>query len=217
MPVNDEILVRTDSVELVGNLHIPRGADGLVVFAHGSGSSRQSSRNRFVAKQLNNRGLGTLLFDLLTEEEEIIDNETRRLRFDIELLAERVTGTVDFVRGDHRTKGLQVGLFGASTGAAAALIAAHDRPEAVKAVVSRGGRPDLAKFALPQVQAATLLIVGKLDKAVIELNETAFKLLKTSNRKIEIVDGATHLFEEPGKLEEVARLAGEWFQRALKA
>jgi putative phosphoribosyl transferase len=209
------VQVEAAGITLEGDLAIPEGVRGLVLFAHGSGSSRHSSRNRYVARVLREAGLGTLLFDLLTSQEEQIDARTRRLRFDIGLLADRVTGAVDWLRNQEATRGLALGIFGASTGAAAALVAAARRPLAVRAVVSRGGRPDLAGDALPRVQAPTLLIVGGDDEPVIELNEQALRLLGAAEKKLVIVPGATHLFEEPGTLEEVARLAAEWFARHL--
>lgn len=209
-----EVKVQAGEVLLPGTLALPEHALGLVVFAHGSGSSRFSPRNRFVAEMLNEVGLATLLFDLLTEEEHLEDQQTGRLRFDIELLATRLIGVVDWIPRQAELKTLRIGLFGASTGAAAALIAAAQRPDLVGAVVSRGGRPDLAGAALAQVKAPTLLIVGGDDFPVIELNREASRLLKGEWR-LEIVPGATHLFEERGKLEQVARLAREWFCRHL--
>jgi pimeloyl-ACP methyl ester carboxylesterase len=204
------LAIDVDGVTLQGDLALPGGATGLVVFAHGSGSSRHSPRNRHVAGQLQSGGLGTLLFDLLTLREEAIDERTAELRFDIELLARRLVAVTDWLALDDRTKGLSIGYFGASTGAAAALIAAAERPDVVRAVVSRGGRPDLAARALARVRAATLLIVGGYDHPVIEMNEEAFNALRCV-RRMEIVPGATHLFEEPGTLDEVARLARDWF------
>ncbi len=195
---------------LEGRLELPEGAKGIVIFAHGSGSSRFSPRNAFVAGELRKRGLGTLLFDLLSEEEAA----DRRNVFDIPLLAGRVVEAVEWARGGEDTRALDVGLFGASTGAAAALVAAASAPEAVGAVVSRGGRPDLAGNMLPRVRAATLLIVGGADHGVIELNEAACAELACEKR-LEIVPGATHLFEEPGTLEAVVALAGDWFEAHL--
>ncbi|MDO8586252.1 MAG: dienelactone hydrolase family protein [Armatimonadota bacterium] len=206
--------IARDSVSLQGDIGVPVGATGIVVFAHGSGSSRLSPRNRFVAEELRESGLGTLLMDLLTPEEEEIDARTRELRFDIDLLARRLIGAVDWLRSDAETRNLNVGCFGASTGAAAALVAAAQKPDVVKAVVSRGGRPDLATPFLPRVKAPTLLIVGGDDSPVIQMNEDAMRLLRCE-KKLEIIPGATHLFEEPGKLEEVARLAADWFVRYL--
>ncbi|GAB6068493.1 dienelactone hydrolase family protein [Methylothermus subterraneus] len=209
-----EVIVQTPTVGLPGELTFSDGAKGLVLFAHGSGSSRFSPRNQFVAKALNARGLATLLFDLLTKEESAIDEQTAEYRFDIELLAERLIAAVDWVNRQSQLKALPIGLFGASTGAAAALIAAARRPDLVKAVVSRGGRPDLAGEALAHVHAPTLLIVGGADPVVLELNREAARRLKAPWR-LEIVEGASHLFEEPGKLEQVAQLAGDWFCRYL--
>jgi pimeloyl-ACP methyl ester carboxylesterase len=201
---------------LLGDLTVPPEPIGLVVFAHGSGSSRLSPRNRAVAQALVDARLATLLMDLLTGEEEAVDLRTRRLRFDVALLGRRVVATVDALASDPATGDLPVGCFGASTGAAAALIAAADRPERVRAVVSRGGRPDLAGDALRRVTAPTLLIVGERDPVVIGLNREAQALLPGPSR-LEVVPGATHLFEEPGALERVAGLAREWFLRHLPA
>ena len=208
------LLIPVGGAELEGDLVLPSGAQGLVVFAHGSGSSRKSSRNRFVAQALGARGLGTLLFDLLTLDEERRDALDARLRFDIPLLANRLGDVTDWLEKQAATRGLQLGYFGASTGAAAALIAASRRPRSIHAVVSRGGRPDLARAALERVHAATLLIVGGEDTTVLELNEEAFERIP-GTRQLAIVPGATHLFEEPGALEEVARLAGDWFLEHL--
>ncbi len=205
-----EIPVR--DARLAGTLTIPSDARGVVVFAHGSGSGRFSPRNRAVAGALVDAGLATLLMDLLTPAEEEIDLRTARLRFDIPLLAERVIGAIDWTAADHALADLAVGCFGASTGAAAGLIAAAERPQRVAAVVSRGGRPDLAGEALARVTAATLLIVGGRDVEVIRLNQQAQALLGGESH-LEIVPGATHLFEEPGALERVASLAREWFLR----
>ena len=212
----EEQLVRiaVDSAELEGNLSIPAGARGIVLFAHGSGSGRHSPRNRYVAGALQERGLATLLIDLLTVAEEREDERTARLRFDIELLAKRVASASDWLVANRSTAGLGVGYFGASTGAAAALVAAAERPEHVGAVVSRGGRPDLAIPVLDGVKAPTLLIVGGLDYPVIGMNREALQHLSVEKR-LEIVPGATHLFEEKGTLEEVARLAGDWFSGRL--
>ena len=201
-------------VDLEGELALPESPLGLVLFAHGSGSSRHSPRNGYVAHALQEGRLGTLLMDLLTPAEDQIDSRTAELRFNIELLAERVIAAVDWARSHPALQGLKVGLFGASTGAAAALVAAAGRPAQVIAVVSRGGRPDLAGTALPQVRAATLLIVGGGDPTVLELNREALRELR-GEKELKIVPGATHLFEEPGALEEVSRLAQEWFQRYL--
>jgi putative phosphoribosyl transferase len=197
-----------------GDLESPNGPSGVVLFAHGSGSSRFSPRNRMVAEALRERGLTTLLMDLLTPEEDEEDRRTARLRFDIVLLAERLIAAVDWVVGEPRTAGLPVGCFGASTGAAAALVASARRPQAVRAVVSRGGRPDLAGEDLPSVKAPTLLIVGGEDEPVIGMNREAMGRVPGETELI-VVSGATHLFEEPGALEEVARLAGDWFVRHL--
>jgi putative phosphoribosyl transferase len=206
--------VAADGLTLEGTLAVPPGARGVVLFAHGSGSSRHSPRNRFVAEALRDGGVGTLLVDLLTAEEEAVDVRTRHLRFDIGLLAERLVGAIDWLADQPETRGLSVGLFGASTGGGAALVAAAERPERVRAVVSRGGRPDLAGDSLPLVRAPTLLIVGEWDEPVIELNERARDQMRSEVR-LEIVPRATHLFEEPGALEAVARLAREWFVRHL--
>jgi dienelactone hydrolase len=208
--------VRAGNVQLQGNLRIPPAADGIVVFAHGSGSGRLSPRNRFVADVLVKTGLATLLIDLLTQEEEMIDLETAELRFDIRLLAERLGGVTDWLAGEPSTAGLVIGYFGASTGAAAALIAAADRPKTVRAIVSRGGRPDLAASALRRVRQPTLLIVGGEDDVVIQLNRQALQEL-SGTKQLVIIPGATHLFEEPGALEQVAALASEWFLRYLEA
>ncbi len=199
---------------LDGNLDIPEGAHGIVLFAHGSGSSRQSPRNRFVADSLLDGGLATLLVDLLTAEEEQVDMITRHLRFNINLLTDRLIGIVHWLESTASTRTLTIGLFGASTGAAAALVTASLLPEAIDAVVSRGGRPDLAGLALRRVEAPTLLIVGGNDDVVIDLNREAQAEMHATT-KLEIIPGATHLFEEPGTLEEVARLAREWFVKYL--
>ena len=201
---------------LEGNLLLPDAARGVVVFAHGSGSSRFSSRNRYVADVLRGAGLGTFLLDLLTREEEAIDERTRHLRFDIGLLAERLVATVEWLRDRPQTALLPIGYFGASTGGGAALVAAAQIPEQIAAVVSRGGRPDLAGPALPHVTAPTLLIVGGDDVPVIGMNREAYDQMQCE-RKIEIVPGASHLFEEPGTLEQVARLATDWFVRHFGA
>ena len=206
--------VTAGKVNLEGNLVIPNGATGTVLFAHGSGSSRHSPRNRYVAGVLQQAGLATLLIDLLTAEEEEIDLRTRHLRFDIGLLASRLVGATDWLQQNPDTCDLKVGYFGASTGAGAALVAAAERPEAVQAIVSRGGRPDLAGSALPHVKAPTLLIVGGYDTLVIAMNEDALAQLH-SVKRLEIIPRATHLFEEPGKLAAVAQLASEWFTHYL--
>jgi putative phosphoribosyl transferase len=199
---------------LEGDLTVPPAAAGIVLFAHGSGSSRRSRRNQHVARMLNGRGLATLLFDLLTPDEADADMRTGAHRFDIALLTGRLVGAVDWARGEADIGRLPRGLFGSSTGAAAALNAASQRPDAVTAVVSRGGRPDLAQAALPSVRAPVLLIVGERDDVVVELNEQAGARLNAPWR-LEIVPGATHLFEEPGALDRVAELAGDWFLEHL--
>jgi dienelactone hydrolase len=201
-------------VALAGDLAVPDGACGIVLFAHGSGSGRHSPRNRFVAEVLQAGGLATLLFDLLTEEEEYQERYTRHLRFDIDLLARRLIDATDWLARRPETRDLRVGYFGASTGGGAALVAAAERPEDVGAVVSRGGRPDLAGAALARVRAPTLLIVGGADTPVIDLNRQAMARMMAAV-SLEIIPGATHLFEEPGTLEEVARRAREWFERHL--
>jgi putative phosphoribosyl transferase len=206
--------VALDDATLEGNLLMPPQAKGIVLFAHGSGSSRFSSRNRFVAEALRDGGLGTLLIDLLTAEEERVDDVTAELRFDIAMLARRLSGTVDWMRRQPSIATANIGLFGASTGGGAALVAAAQKPDDIHAVVSRGGRPDLADAALPHVQAPTLLIVGGDDVPVIGMNRLAFARLHCE-KKMEIVPGASHLFEEPGTLERVAELARDWFQRYL--
>jgi len=202
-------------VSLEGNLSVPQAARGVVLFAHGSGSSRHSPRNQYVSQALRECGMGTLLMDLLTAAEEREDARTARLRFDIGLLADRVVGASEWLARNSATAHLPIAYFGASTGAAAALVAAAERPDDVRAVVSRGGRPDLAIPVLNRVKAPALLIVGGEDVPVIEMNREALKHLKVEKR-LEIIPGATHLFEEPGTLEEVARLAREWFQEHLK-
>ncbi len=211
------VQVATGSVTLEGDLGVPTGASGVVLFAHGSGSGRHSPRNRHVAARLRKAGLATLLIDLLTEREEMIDAQTRHLRFDIELLADRLVGAIDWLVAHPSTAGLRVGLFGASTGGGAALVAAARRPGPVGAVVSRGGRPDLAGDALPSALCPTLLIVGGEDDVVIELNEQAFARLGAPVKELAVVPGAGHLFEEPGTLDEVARMAADWFARYLTA
>ena len=209
--------IRAGKIRLEGNLGLPAGTSGVVLFAHGSGSGRHSPRNRLVAERLRQAGLATLLIDLLTEAEERVDTHTGHLRFDIGLLADRLVGAIDWLQRDERTASLPVGLFGASTGAAAALVAAARRPDRVAAIVSRGGRPDLAGEALPLVRAPTLLIVGGDDEVVITLNRHACARLGSPVKELVIVPGASHLFEEPGKLAEVARLAADWFARHLAA
>jgi putative phosphoribosyl transferase len=205
-----EVQIQAGRVVLSGNLTIPENATGLVLFAHGSGSSRHSPRNQFVARTLNDAGLATLLFDLLTPEEEATDMHTREHRFNIGLLAKRLVHATRWAKQQEQTRNLQVAYFGSSTGGAAALVAAAEPPQDVGAVVSRGGRPDLAGDALPKIQAPTLLIVGGNDDVVIELNEMARDQMRCEV-KLEIVPGATHLFEEPGALEKVAKFAIDWF------
>jgi dienelactone hydrolase len=204
----------TGGVVLDGDLGVPPDARGVVMFAHGSGSSRHSSRNRAVAAALREGGLGTLLIDLLTPEEEAVDLRTRQLRFDIGMLAQRLVGATDWLNAQPATRRLRVGCFGASTGGGAALVAAAERPEAIGAIVSRGGRPDLAGPALPRVVAPTLLIVGGADDVVLDLNRQAMARM-LAPVELEVIPGATHLFEEPGALEQVARLARAWFLRHL--
>lgn len=204
-------------ITLEGDLSVPRYAKGIVIFAHGSGSSRYSPRNRYVARTLQDSGLATLLFDLLTIQEEDEERWTRHLRFNIPLLADRLVSTTDWIKNNTETRNLNIGYFGASTGAAAALVAAANRPNVVEAVVSRGGRPDLAGTNLEFVKAPTLLVVGENDQTVIELNRTALmKLNKVKNKKIIIIPRATHLFEEPGTLEQVASIACNWFLNYLR-
>lgn len=207
--VERTVRIETGHVALEGDLAIPARARAVVLFAHGSGSSRFSSRNRYVAEVLRDGGFATLLIDLLTHDEEEIDNYTREYRFDIGRLAERLIGATEWLNREPATSKLPIAIFGASTGGGAALVAAAEAPELVKAVVSRGGRPDLAGPALPRVQAPTLLIVGGNDEAVIELNRDALAQLRPPAR-LELVPGATHLFEEPGTLDVVARLARDW-------
>jgi putative phosphoribosyl transferase len=202
--------------KLAGELHLPAQARGLVLFAHGSGSSRPSPRNQYVAGVIRAAGMGTLLFDLLTPQEEAVDLRTRHLRFDIHLLAERLAEATAWVANTEETRHVRVGYFGASTGGGAALVAAAQLGQAVGAVVSRGGRPDLAGAALPRVRAPTLLIVGGRDDVVIQLNEAAYAQLQCE-KALQIVPGATHLFEEPGALAAVARLATAWFHRRLQS
>jgi putative phosphoribosyl transferase len=218
--VETEVEIQIEETTLAGTLTAPATPRGVVLFAHGSGSSRFSPRNRFVAGTLQRAGLATLLMDLLTEDEEAVDLRTRHLRFDIGLLTARLIGATDWLMKvtmadtSHALHDSPIGYFGSSTGAAAALAAAAERASAIGAVVSRGGRPDLASAELPSVRAPTLLIVGGDDGPVIGMNEEALALLHCEKR-LEIVPGATHLFEEPGKLEEVARLASAWFVQHL--
>jgi putative phosphoribosyl transferase len=207
-----EVNIRIDSLALPGTLALPEKVGGLVIFAHGSGSSRFSSRNRFVAGVLQKAAIGTLLFDLLTEEEDQVYEN----RFNIEMITERLIKATQWLVKQEDARGLALGYFGASTGAAAALKAAASLGSRIKAVVSRGGRPDLAMDVLPQVEAPTLLIVGEWDEAVLGLNRQAYERLKTT-KKLEIIPGATHLFEEPGTLELAAKAATAWFQKHLAA
>ncbi|PYS89821.1 MAG: hydrolase [Acidobacteria bacterium] len=210
-----DVQIPAGAAMLAGELNVPVGATGVVLFAHGSGSSRHSPRNQAVARTIRAQGVGTLLFDLLTREEEAVDVRTRHLRFDIGLLAERLVDATNWLKGEEGTGHLRVGYFGSSTGGGAALVAAARIGEEVGAVVSRGGRPDLAGEALKRVQSPTLLIVGGFDEPVIRMNEEAYAWLRCE-KELKIVPGATHLFEEPGTLEEVARLAAEWFKRYLQ-
>jgi putative phosphoribosyl transferase len=214
MAVEREVEVMAGQARLGGTLAVPEGAQGLVIFAHGSGSSRHSPRNRYVAYSLRMAGLGTLLFDLLTEDEEAEDEVTAALRFDIDFLARRLREVTDWVFAQPELRHLRVGYFGSSTGAAAALVAAADRTEAIGAVVSRGGRPDLAGGALERVVAPTLLIVGGADDVVMDLNQEALERL-SGPKALEVITGATHLFPEPGALERVSALAADWFVRFL--
>lgn len=209
-----DVKIPVDGLELEGELNLPLAATGLVLFAHGSGSSRHSPRNQFVARALREEGLGTLLFDLLSSEEEEAEQYTRHLRFDIGLLARRLKAATEWVWERQEWQDLAVGFFGSSTGGAAALVTAADLGAKAGAVVSRGGRPDLAGSALGRVECPTLLIVGEQDDVVIGLNEEAFHQMHC-HKELKIVPRATHLFEEPGALEEVALLAGEWFKRWL--
>ncbi|SIR21729.1 dienelactone hydrolase family protein [Micromonospora avicenniae] len=209
-----EVTIPVGNVELVADVILPADSVGVVLFAHGSGSSRHSPRNVAVARILNERALGTVLVDLLTPAEDAVDSRTAELRFNIELLADRLAAIVDWLGAEQATRGLPIGLFGASTGAAAALVSAAARPGQVDAVVSRGGRPDLARSALAAVRAPTLLLVGGLDDEVIALNEQARAQL-SGTVELHIVPGATHLFEEPGTLDQVTAAAGDWFTRHL--
>jgi pimeloyl-ACP methyl ester carboxylesterase len=211
---HEALRIPLGTVTIDADLSLPRAATGLVLFAHGSGSSRFSPRNRYVARFLNGRGLATVLADLLTPAEEAVDVRTRHLRFDIVMLAERLAGITEWLGARAHTGALPIGHFGASTGAGAALVAAANRPDAIRAVVSRGGRPDLAGDALPKVRAPTLLIVGGEDGPVIDMNKRALARLGGTSELV-IVPGATHLFEEPGALDEVARLARDWFTAHL--
>jgi dienelactone hydrolase len=214
--ISREAWVSVDSITLPGELSVPGGAEGLVLFAHGSGSSRHSPRNQYLAQTIREAGVGTLLFDLLTREEEKIDLQTRHLRFDIDLLARRLVGATEWVKKQKETSHLHIGYFGASTGGGAALVAAAEMGDDIGAVVSRGARPDMAGEALSRVVSPTLLIVGGLDDVILRLNEEALGKLQCV-KELRIVPGATHLFEEPGKLEEVAQLAADRFQSYLRA
>lgn len=212
--MQEDVVIPAAGAKLNGMLAVPDEAQGIVVFAHGSGSSRFSPRNQEVAKALQDAGFGTLLFDMLTEDEAVIDERTREHRFDIPLLGQRLVAAVDWLRQQESTHKLPIGLFGASTGAAAALVAAAERPDEVSTVVSRGGRPDLAGDALPRVAVPVLLIVGGLDTPVIDMNRAAQERLR-SDSELTIVPGATHLFEEPGTMEQVTGLAERWFGQHL--
>jgi putative phosphoribosyl transferase len=214
---SDEVSIDLGKVKLAGFLDVPAEAHGLVISAHGSGSSRNSPRNQSVAHVLRSHGLATLLFDLLTEEEETLDRRSAEFRFNIELLAERLVGVTQWALQQRRTRELPIGYFGASTGAAAALVAAARLPDMVSAVVSRGGRPDLADKSLSQVRASVLLLVGAEDAKVIPLNQEALQKLHCKDRRLVLIPGATHLFEEPGTLERVAHAATDWFDRYLLA
>lgn len=206
----------SEKIALEGLLALPKQGQSMVIFVHGSGSSRLSPRNQYVAKSLNQTGLGTLLFDLLVDEEESIDRQTGYMRFDIDLLTDRVVGATDWLIGQRGCDQFNLGYFGASTGTAAALVAAAQKQDLIKAIVSRGGRPDLAPTALPEVKAPTLLIVGSRDTTVIKMNQRALEQIQTE-KKIEIVPGASHLFEETGALEKVAQLAADWFGHYLNS
>lgn len=208
---SENVIVTLPQERLSGILTVPEQAAKIIVFAHGSGSGRLSSRNQYVASVLNKEGIATLLLDLLTPEEELIDESTRSYRFDIPLLAKRLVGTCSWIEKNPQLQSLKIGFFGASTGSAAALIAAKKLKKSIFAVVSRGGRPDLAKDALPDVAAPTLLLVGGNDFGVIELNQEAYEAL-SGIKELKIIPGATHLFEEPGTLEQVANAAAKWFK-----
>ncbi|MFB2896440.1 dienelactone hydrolase family protein [Aerosakkonemataceae cyanobacterium BLCC-F50] len=211
---NQKVWIASGAFNLEGNLTQPETPRGIILFAHGSSSSRNSPRNQYVAEELNKAGFSTLLFDLLTPDEEASDREDAKHRFNITFLAERLIGATQWVAQNLHIQNLKIGYFGASTGAAAALVAAAQFPDAVGAVVSRGGRPDLAQSSLANVQAPTLLIVGGKDSAIIEMNEQALAQL-SGEKKLEIVPGASHLFEEPGALEEVAKMSRQWFEQYL--
>src|SRR4051794_30049374 len=212
--IEEEIEIPFTGFHLNGEMNIPPGAPGVVLFAHGSGSSRHSPRNQFVARTLREHGVGTLLFDLLTEDEEAEDRFTGHLRFDIGLLTDRLLGATRWLH--KKEPGMLIGYFGSSTGGAAALVAGAQSEVPIRAIVSRGGRPDLAGPALPEVKAATLLIVGGADRPVIEMNQQAYARMRCP-KELRLVPGATHLFEEPGALEQVAEMAAEWFERHFKA
>ncbi|MFB2875657.1 dienelactone hydrolase family protein [Aerosakkonemataceae cyanobacterium BLCC-F46] len=211
---NQKVWIASGSINLEGSLTQPETARGIILFAHGSGSSRNSPRNQYVAEELNKAGFSTLLFDLLTRDEEASDRENQEFRFNITFLAERLIDATQWVAQNLDMQKLKIGYFGASTGAAAALVAAAQFPDAVGAVVSRGGRPDLAESSLGNVKAPTLLIVGEKDQPVIEMNQQALGQL-SGEKKLEIVPGASHLFEEPGALEEIAKMARQWFDQYL--
>ncbi|MBI4455317.1 MAG: dienelactone hydrolase family protein [Acidobacteria bacterium] len=215
-PMVRNLHIPSGSVFLEGELVVPAAAAGIVLFAHGSGSSRFSPRNQYVARILRDAGIGTLLFDLLTRDEEVVDLRTGELRFDINLLAERLADATSWIKSQLQSDHLRIGYFGASTGAAAALVAAAKLGGAIAAIVSRGGRPDLAAEALSHVESPTLLIVGGRDEVVIQLNQDAYVKL-ACEKELKIIPGATHLFEEPGALEEAARLAADWFRKHLAA
>lgn len=214
--VERPVLIQGDGITLHADLSVPRGARGIILFAHGSGSSRKSPRNRAVAAELQRDRFATLLLDLLTAEEERVDDVTRHIRFDIPLLAERLVAATDWVKRDPQTRTLGIGYFGASTGAAAALVAAAELGDVIRAVVSRGGRPDLAGASLAKVRAPTLLLVGGFDEPVIDLNRDALAQL-TCEKHLEIIPRATHLFEEPGAMAHVTQHASRWFERYLGA
>lgn len=211
---NQKVWIASGAINLEGSLTQPETAKGIILFAHGSGSSRNSPRNQYVAQELNKAGFSTLLFDLLTRDEEATDREKAELRFNITFLAERLIDATQWVAQNLDMQNLKIGYFGASTGAAAALVAAAEFPDAVGAVVSRGGRPDLAASSLANVQSPTLLIVGGEDSDVIQMNQQALEQL-SGDKKLEIIPGASHLFEEAGALEEVAKMARQWFEQYL--
>ena len=213
---SESVAIRIAEGRIEADLRVPENATGLVMFAHGSGSSRFSSRNRAVAESLEEQGFATLLLDLLTRDEDSVDVYTRQFRFDIPLLGRRVASATDWMQQRSDISALPLGYFGASTGAAAALIGAAEHPDIARAVVSRGGRPDLAEDALRLVKAPTLLIVGSHDEPVIEMNQDAMRQMSSAHVELKIVQGATHLFEEPGTLEEVMRLAADWFRTHLR-